>query len=116
MDLSSFYDQYSWVGQLILYAVIVYYYLKNRNKKSDEEKVHWYRVIGMAFIFFTIVSICIMAIIFYDDPARFAQIRWPFILISFLVYAISNLFIAYRFRRQKNPLNTKPELNQENTL
>ena len=115
MDLSSFYNQYSWIGQLILYAVIVYYYLKNRNKKVDEEKVHWYRVAGMTFIFLVIISIIILVIIFHDHPSRFDQIHRPFIWIFTILYIIANLLIAYRFRHKKNPLNNPPALNQENT-
>lgn len=115
MDFSSFYDQYSWVGQLILYAVIVYYYLKNRNKKVDEEKVHWYQTVMLISIVLFIMTYCVLGIIYYDDLSKLDQMRWPIVGSSFALLILTSIFIEYKFRRKKNPLNNPPALNQENT-
>lgn len=115
MDLSSFYDQYSWLGQLILYGVILYYYVKNRNKKADEEKALWYRSAGMATMILVMISSCVLAIVCYDDHSKFDRMYWPIVGTSFALFVLAGFYIEYKFRRKKNLLNNPPELNQENT-
>jgi len=115
MDFSSFYDQYSWIGQLILFAVVAYYYFKNRNKKVDEEKVHWYQTVMLISIVLIMMTYCVLGIIYYDDLSKLDRMRWPILGSYIAILTLTSFYIEYKFRRKKKNHNNPPELNQENT-
>jgi cytochrome bd-type quinol oxidase subunit 2 len=116
MDLSSFYNQYSWVAQLLLFAVVGYYYFKNRNKKVDEEKALWYRTAMLTIMVLVMMVSCVLAIVCYDDPSHFSRMHWPIVGSSVALLILTSIFIEYKFRHKKKLLNNPPELNKEHTL